>query len=112
MASDHMEIELTDAACERVRTLLNEAGKNAIRLSLKEAGCSGLEYVFDFADEPGKDDLQVRFEGFTLLVDADDYEKALKGVRIDYQQDLLSAAFVFENPNKTGECGCGKSFTI
>lgn len=110
--TDRADIQLTDAACERIRSSLADEGKPAVRLSLREAGCSGLEYVFGYADAPEENDLVSEFEGFRLFIDADAYNKALKGVTIDFQQDMLSAAFVFNNPNKTGECGCGKSFTV
>ncbi|MDT8375524.1 MAG: iron-sulfur cluster assembly accessory protein [Mariprofundaceae bacterium] len=106
------DIELTEAACERIRSVLKAEGKQALRISLSEAGCSGLEYVLDYADLPADDDLVAEHEGFRLFVDADAYQKALIGLKIDFQQDMLSAAFVFHNPNKQGECGCGASFTL
>ncbi len=106
------DIQLTDAACERFRSVLSDEGKSAVRLSLREAGCSGLEYVFDYADRPEAGDVVVPFDGFDLFVDQDDYDKAMQGLIIDFQQDMLSSGFVFQNPNKTGECGCGKSFTV
>jgi iron-sulfur cluster assembly protein len=31
---------------------------------------------------------------------------------IDFRRHGLNAAFVFHNPNATGECGCGESFTV
>lgn len=35
----------------------------------------------------------------------------LKGAKIDYQEDMMRAAFVIgENPNATQSCGCGSSF--
>ena len=49
--------------------------------------------------------------GRELVVDA----KALplvEGTRIDYAREGMNAAFVFHNPNATGECGCGESFTV
>jgi len=106
------EIELTDAACERIRSVLKAEGRQALRISLNEAGCSGLEYVLDYADSPSAGDLVAEFDGFQLFVDAEAYQKALIGLKIDFQQDLLSSAFVFHNPNKQGECGCGASFTL
>jgi len=107
-----IDIRLTDAACERFRSVLADEGKSAVRLSLREAGCSGLEYVFGYADTAEGGDAVVEFDGFNLFVDRNDYDKAMKGLVIDFQQDVLSSAFVFNNPNKTGECGCGKSFTV
>lgn len=106
------DIELSEAACERVRTVLGAEGKHALRIGLSEAGCSGLEYVLDYADLPREGDLVKQFDGFQLFVDGSSYEKALAGLKVDFQQDMLSAAFVFQNPNKTGECGCGASFTV
>ncbi len=106
------DIELTAAASERIRNVLIKEGKQALRISLNEAGCSGLEYVLDYADTPSEGDLVSEQEGFQLFVDADDYQKALIGLKIDFQQDMLSSAFVFHNPNKRGECGCGASFTL
>lgn len=112
MSSLVADIELTEAACERVRKVLASEGKPALRISLNEAGCSGLEYVLDYADMPRAGDLVKEFDGFQLFVDGDSYEKALVGLQVDFQQDMLSSAFVFHNPNKKGECGCGASFTI
>jgi len=106
------DIELTEAACERVRSVLSTEGKPALRISLNEAGCSGLEYVLDYADSPRDGDLVKQFDGFQIFVDGSSYDKALAGLKVDFQQDMLSSAFVFNNPNKKGECGCGASFTI
>lgn len=106
------DIELTEAACERVRSVLAAEGKPALRISLSEAGCSGLEYVLDYADLPREGDLVKQFDGFQLFVDSNSYERALAGLKVDFQQDVLSSAFVFHNPNQKGECGCGASFTV
>ena len=107
-----MDIELTAAAQARIGEIVAEAAKKGLRLSLKEAGCSGLEYVMESVDAPSDGDLQKDFEGFTLYVDADAYARALSGLKIDFQKDLLSSAFVYQNPNQKGTCGCGISFTV
>ncbi|MDQ6989937.1 MAG: iron-sulfur cluster assembly accessory protein [Mariprofundaceae bacterium] len=105
------EVQLTAAAIQQFKHKLNESGQQAVRLSLKESGCSGLEYILSYEHEAHSDDLSAEFDGVRIYVAEQFYEQAIKGLHIDYQQDLLSAAFVFNNPNKTGECGCGKSFT-
>lgn len=79
---------------------------------MREAGCSGLEYVMDYADAPSDGDYVKKIDDIAVFVDADSYERALAGLTIDYQQDALSSGFVFGNPNKKGECGCGASFTV
>jgi len=107
-----VDIQLTEAAQNRMRAQTEQQGVTGIRLSVRAAGCSGLEYVVDFCDAPQAGDHVLTFDGFSLFVDADSYAQALKGLEIDFQQDMLSSAFVFNNPNKKGECGCGVSFTV
>jgi len=106
------DIQLTDAAQNRMRVQTAQQNTAGIRLSVRAAGCSGLEYVVDFCDAPQTGDHVLEFESFSLFVDADSYAQALGGLVIDFQQDALSSAFVFNNPNKKGECGCGVSFTV
>lgn len=111
IAHQHADIQLTSAAITKFKQKLNEAGKQAVRLSLKEAGCSGLEYILDFENEAHDDDLSAEFDGINIYIAEKFYDQAIKGLEIDYQEDMLSSSFVFKNPNKKGECGCGKSFT-
>jgi len=108
----HCNITLSDAAVAQFHKALAKANKQAARLSLRQSGCSGLEYVVDFSDAPSDGDLTVEQDGVVLYVDADSYAQALAGLHIDYQQDVMSSSFVYQNPNKKGECGCGVSFTV
>ncbi len=107
-----MKIELTDAAIARVQHLVREAGKAGLSLSVRPAGCSGLEYVMDLADAAKESDLVKSYDGFDLYVDAESYHSALTGLQLDFQSDVLSSAFVYNNPNEKGACGCGESFTV
>ncbi len=106
------EIRLTDAAMARMREQCRQAARAGIRLSVREAGCSGLAYVMDFADRAEPGDLVLECDGFSLFVDATAHARALKGMTVDFQRDALSSGFVFLNPNKKGECGCGESFMV
>jgi len=108
------DIELTGAAMMQLQKSVEQksSGCLGVRLSVREAGCSGLEYVMDYATRPEPGDYVKQYDGFCLCIDEGAYEKALRGLRLDYQQDALSSGFVFSNPNKTGECGCGQSFTV
>lgn len=108
---EQADIQLSTAAVTQFKQKLSESGQKAVRLSLREAGCSGLEYVLDYESEAKEGDLCAEQDGITIYVAAEFYAQAIKGLKIDYQQDMLSSTFVFLNPNKKGECGCGKSFT-
>jgi iron-sulfur cluster assembly protein len=105
-------LSLTPAAVGRVRHLLETMGQGAagIRVGVRTAGCSGLEYTIDFAREIGPGDEVVDTDGVKVVVDS----KAvmhLIGSEMDFVQDRLGASFKFTNPNETGRCGCGESFT-
>jgi iron-sulfur cluster assembly protein len=107
-----VDIELTPAAIERVKKLVTDAGKSGLYLAVRPAGCSGLGYVMELADAPCDNDLVKTYEDFELYVDAESYESALKGLRLDFQQDMLSSSFVYQNPNQKGGCGCGETFSV
>lgn len=108
-----VDIQVTKAAQDYFAQYLAKTGAQAIRLSIKKAGCSGFGYVLEDVNEPCEGDLQASCEGEVLLyVDADAYDTALKGLCIDFQQDVLSSGLVYSNPNQQGVCGCGESFTL
>ena len=107
-----MAIELTTSAAARMRDFLGKhPSAPGVRFGIKRTGCSGFGYTVDLASEVTGDDKVFELDGIRLVVDT----KALPfvdGTRIDYAREGLNAAFVFHNPNATGECGCGESFTI
>ncbi len=107
-----VEIVLTDSARQRMKELLKQRPCAGLRLSLRQAGCSGYEYVLDYVEQAKPSDLRVDLGAGSLYVDSSSYELGLKGVRIDFQQDLLSSSFVYHNPNVQGECGCGASVSF
>jgi len=112
MESEMIDIELSEAASKRVLELVEEAGCRGLRLAVRPAGCSSLEYIMDLVDGPSKGDLERACDGFELYVDAESYSTALTGLRLDFQWDLLSSGFVYNNPNQKGACGCGQSFSV
>ncbi len=107
-----MDIELTSAAIARIKKILADAQKNGLRLAVRPAGCSGLEYVMETVNEARAGDLVKSFEGFALYIDPESYKTALTGLRLDFQQDVLTSGFVYHNPNQKGACGCGESFSV
>lgn len=106
-------INMTDAAVERVKLLLANRGKPSfgIRIGIRTAGCSGLSYTLEYADEPGEHDEVIEAEGVRVLIDPK-ASMFLLGTEMDYVEDKLQSGFVFNNPNEKGRCGCGESFHI
>jgi len=108
-----MSIELTTAAAQRVRAMLEKRGHGVgLRLGTRKSGCSGLAYVVDYADAVGPDDVAFESHGVRVVVDAASLP-ALDGMQIDYvRTNLLNEGFEFRNPNVTDTCGCGESFNV
>jgi iron-sulfur cluster assembly protein len=107
-----MSITITPAANERMRHFLAVTPSAAgVRFGVKRTGCSGFAYVVDIAEAMDEGDQRVDVDGLPLIVN-DKSLALVEGTVIDFQRQGLNASFVFHNPNATGECGCGESFTV
>ncbi|MEO5829749.1 MAG: iron-sulfur cluster assembly accessory protein [Rhodanobacter sp.] len=107
-----MSITITATANERMRQFLAATPTAAgVRFGVKRTGCSGFAYVVDLAESMGEGDHVVEVDGLSLIVD-DKSLALVDGTVIDFQRQGLNASFVFHNPNATGACGCGESFTV
>ncbi len=106
-------ITITEHAAGQMHAMLERRGtpEAYIRMGIKTAGCSGLGYRLEYADSIEAGDELVEEHGARVLIDP----KALIyiiGTEIDFATNDLREGFVFTNPNKKGECGCGESFTV
>ena len=107
-----MSITITPAAQARMRHFLSTTPAAAgVRFGVKRTGCSGFAYVVDLAEALSEGDRLVDVDGLPLIVN-DKSVAMVDGTVIDFQRQGLNASFVFHNPNATGECGCGESFTV
>lgn len=106
-------ITLTDAANKRIAELMSRAPKGAIgvKLSTPRRGCSGLAYSVDYVTEANPLDEKIETPGGAFYVDSASVLYLIGSV-MDWREDDFAAGFVFDNPNATGSCGCGESFTV
>ena len=106
-------VTLTDAAAEQARALIARADNDVIglRVGIKTAGCSGLQYDVQYANEAKPFEDKVEEKGVTLFIDPTAV-MFLIGSEMDWQEDKFAAKFVFSNPNEVARCGCGESFTV
>lgn len=106
-----MSIQLSESAAERVSDYLtSKPGAAGLRFGVKRTGCSGWAYVIDIADRIAVDDTVFESHGIKVLVNLDSLD-LVSGTEIDFVKNGLNQSFTFRNPNVTGECGCGESFT-
>ncbi len=107
-----MNIQLTAAARQRMHNFLAERPDAAgVRFGVRKTGCSGYAYTVEIADSIATNDQVIDQDGMKIVVDAKSLP-FIDGTEIDFARQGLNAAFVFRNPNVTGECGCGESFTV
>ena len=105
-------ITLTDSAVRRIKGIIQEtpeAEGKVLRLVVEGGGCAGFQYGFTF-DDKRADDAVTPHDGFELAIDPMS-AAYLQGVTIDYAESLEGACFKIDNPNASGGCGCGKSFS-
>lgn len=104
---------LTPAAEQRIADLMAKApeGTIGVKLSTPRRGCSGLAYSVDYVSEEVALDEKIETPGGTFYIDGGSV-LYLIGSTMDWREDDFTAGFVFENPNATGSCGCGESFTV
>ncbi len=106
-----MPVTLTDAAVAKLTTLLAEGDEpQALRIAVTGGGCSGFQYALGFDTETHPDDIAFEQSGVRVLVDETSAEY-LQGAVVDFQDGLQGKGFAIENPNSTGSCGCGNSFS-
>ena len=107
-----MAIELTASAAARIAEQLATRGSGVgLRVSVKATGCSGYGYVMDYADDVNAEELVFEGHGAKLVIDPESLA-LLDGSTLDFVREGLNRMFRFNNPNATGACGCGESFTV
>ena len=100
---------LTDAAKDRVRSLINDETGESLRVFTEGGGCSGMTYGMAF-DEAREGDEVLEEDGFRIVIAADS-KPLMDGVTMDFEDNGMEQGFRFANPNSSGGCGCGQSFT-
>jgi len=110
--SEHLDLMLTDGAVQQIKRLLarDKRAGHGLRVSISDGGCSGYSYKLDFEKEEQSGDTVLQFDDLKVFVDAQS-AGYLKGTVIDFTSGLYGGGFKFTNPNATGTCGCGTSFS-
>jgi len=104
-------VNVTECAAQYINKARGEYGGNEphLRISAEDGGCSGHRYNMGFDNESEGDTL-FESNGVTIVIDSQSLP-LLDGLEIDYVSSLEGSSFVLKNPNATGGCGCGKSFS-
>src|ERR1041385_3119608 len=108
-------LTLTERAGQEVKKFLAEekvAQETAgLRGAVLPGGCSGFRYSLNLEAQGADDDRVIESAGVRRFVD-EFSGQYLNGTVIDYKSNFQESGFAFENPNASGGCGCGSSFTV
>ena len=107
-------LNLTGRAAEEVQKFIVQeqvpADTAGLRISVLPGGCSGFKYSLNIEERPLDDDLVSEVNGVRVFVDGFSAQY-LAGITVDYVTSMQGSGFTFNNPNASGGCGCGSSFT-
>jgi iron-sulfur cluster assembly protein len=107
-------LDVTEAAAVEIKKFMaSEEGlpeTSGLRVRVVPGGCSGFQYSLNIEEDSRQGDFVLNNQGVRLFVDMFSAQY-LNGVKIDYVSGVMGSGFTFTNPNATGSCGCGTSFT-
>ncbi len=104
-------VSLTPAAALKVRALLDQEGRDDLRLrvAVQPGGCSGFQYQLFFDERSLDGDADLDIDGVPVVVDRMS-APYLGGATIDFTDTIEQQGFTIDNPNAGGGCACGNSF--
>jgi iron-sulfur cluster assembly protein len=108
-----MNLTVTESAAVEVQKFLeaeNINNEGGLRVRVVPGGCSGFQYAMNIEEAPQATDEIVEAGNLRLFVDMFSAQY-LDGVQIDYVNSVMGSGFTFNNPNSSGGCGCGTSFS-
>ena len=109
-----MAILVSETAAKEIKGIIKDQNlpkTTGLRVGVKGGGCSGFSYVLDLAADAHDGDEVVDCNGIRVFCDPKSY-LYLNGVSIDFKDEVMGRGFVFSNPNASGTCGCGSSFSV
>ena len=104
-------ISVTPAARVHLSRQLAKEGAEAVLLDITESGCNGYMYALKFIAGELGGARAFDFDNVRMFV-AEANWPLVRGTEIDYVTEGLNSALAFRNPNASGECGCGESFSV
>lgn len=114
VSSPGFTLVLTDRAVEEVHKFMAAeqvpAETAGLRVSVLPGGCSGFKYSLNIEERSLEDDVVMEVNSVRIFVDGFSMQY-LNGITVDYVTSMQGSGFTFNNPNATGGCGCGSSFT-
>lgn len=105
-------IHLSQAAASEIKRLKLKQPQNVLfRLAVQPGGCSGWFYDLSFDEVASTEDQVFDCKGIQVTINNESLNY-LKGLTLDYSEDLVGGGFRFHNPQACATCDCGNSFSL
>ena len=106
-------MKLDESAVTKLRDILAEENDPAakLRVFVQGGGCAGFSYGFTLDKERNEDDFDFVYDDVTVLVDSMSMQY-LQDAKIRWEESIMGASFVIDNPQAVSTCGCGSSFSV
>ena len=105
------KIEITEDAQNYIAGLIKKDKFDYFRITVLGGGCAGFQYKFDFDNKKNNDDILIKTNKISVLIDKTSLE-LINGSKIDYVDELIGSSFKVTNPKASSSCGCGTSFSL
>ncbi len=114
VAAPSINVNVTASAAEEIKKFMTSEDDlpetAGLRVRVVPGGCSGFQYSLNIEEESRAGDSVIEKQGIRLFIDMFSGQY-LDGIQVDYTSNMMGSGFTFENPNATGGCGCGTSFS-
>jgi iron-sulfur cluster assembly accessory protein len=105
------QFSVSTEAIDRIKTLALKNKKiPGLRILVKEGGCAGKEYKFEFENNQKENDVVIEEDKVKIFIDKESI-RFLNGSRLEFVNSLMGGGFRISNPQAKATCGCGKSFS-
>ena len=99
-------------AAQQIKLISQTHNNKSILIGVRGGGCNGLKYYIEPTDvKAQKKDEQLDIEGVNVIVCGRSLFYII-GTEVTWKKDLMGERFDFINPNSSGSCGCGETFSV
>ena len=111
--------EVTPKAQEKIKYFIADRAKEEnkpehdyrLRIFVEGGGCAGFQYGLNIDPVKNDGDTIQKFGDLEIIIDPMS-AMYLKDSIVDYTDGLQGSGFKVINPNASGGCGCGHSFSV
>lgn len=105
-------LKICNKSIKHFSYLLNKSSCDAIFIGVKGGGCNGLKYFIKPTNEKEEKLDEVIIKDGVKIIVCGSSIMHLIGSDVSWKEDFMGCRVEIINPNATGKCGCGESWSI